>query len=74
MVSDCTIDGGEITEMYPSPQKQVDWNITPWCWTWSSLFNKFKNIIIRSAKIGIQLVATSDPNAPPDILGKTEDG
>ena len=33
------------------------------------VFNKFRNIIIRSAKIGIQLVATSDPNAPPDIQG-----
>ena len=33
------------------------------------LFNKFKNTTIHSAKIGIQLVATSNPNAPPDRPG-----
>jgi hypothetical protein len=67
-VSDCTIDGGDIREMGPSPQR---------LWTGillhgvgdGVLFNNLRNTTIRSAKIGIQLVATSDPNAPVDRLG-----
>jgi hypothetical protein len=61
----CNIDGGEIAEV-PTPQRQ--WTAillngtgvgagTP-----GVLFNKFTNITIRSAKMGIQLQAVSDPN------------
>jgi hypothetical protein len=32
------------------------------------LFNKIMNITIRDANIGINLVAKSDPNAPPNEL------
>ena len=67
-ISDCTIDGGRIMEMDPFPQRQ---------WTGillfgigdGVLFNKFMNTTITDAKIGIQLVATSDPNAPPERQG-----
>ena len=62
-VSDCTIDGGDIREMGPTPQRQ--WTgILLYADRDGILFNKFKNTTIRNAKIGIQLVATSDPNTP----------
>ena len=63
-VSDCTIDGGDIREMGPYPQRK--WTaILLYGGRDGVLFNKFMNTTIRSAKIGIQLVATSDPKAPP---------
>jgi hypothetical protein len=66
-ITHCTIDGGNIMEMDPT-QRQ---------WTGillhgvesGVLFNKFTNTTIRDAKIGIQLVATSDPKAPRDRQG-----
>jgi hypothetical protein len=64
-VTDCTIDGGDIREMGPSPQRQ--WiAILLYGGRDGVLFNKFMNTTIRSAKIGIQLVATNDPKVPPD--------
>lgn len=63
-VSDCTIDGGDIREMGPSPQRK--WTgILLYGGRDGILFNKFKNTTIRNAKIGIRLAATSDPTAPP---------
>lgn len=63
-LSDCTIDGGDIREMGPTPQRQ--WiAILLYGVRDGVLFNKFMNTTIRGAKIGIQLVATSDPKALP---------
>jgi hypothetical protein len=67
-LSDCTIDGGDIREMGSSLQRQ-------WIGIQLNgvgdgvLFNKFKNITIRNAKIGIRLVSSSDANAPPTAQG-----
>src|SRR5919107_959118 len=69
-VSDCMIDGGDIREMGASPQRQWTGILLHGVGT-GVLFNKFMNTTIRNAKVGIQLAATSDPNAPPDRQGWT---
>ena len=68
-VSDWTIDGGDIRQRGSPSQRGWTGILLHGVGNGGVLFNKIMNSIIRSANIGIQVVATSDPNAPPDRLG-----